>query len=556
MAVRPLLTTGVVLASAGAIIAATPGLMTPPNIAIAASDAAEATPKKSVTVNQLNLLGLSDINIQTISDIFFRVDSWGGIVGGTFDPYYGGDNYGSYLTGPLYVKTGVDAAGNAVYAQAVDADGKPLSITKVDAAGNPVVGDIPIYVKTGTDEAGDPIYEEIENPVFDTADPIAGDIYRDGLVGLAYYLSDQILDEIAYSGIPLISNAADFVYNNVNPYFFEAGIEETIRVVASELTGGINGPVGQALETAEFLSHNWLPLTGQLLTLAASGVPLAGPDLAAATSIFFFGGAVVKDGNEYNQGIDGVINYVVDRILGAPAPSFDTDEDTESNTLVQTLAAQDEVSDTLNAKSGIASLVSARKALPSLDKLFNIDLKVEEEAAEDGTTVDKTDGSAVAVTPVAEVSQPEAPKLEFPKLSNLKLDLAPKAPVKEIAADEELKETAPEGNSGETDPKSGQTEEKSGQTEEKAGESKSSDTAATTGSANKFTPKSRTTERKKTAGEKFVEKATTDLKNAFKPKTKAGADKAGKSKSDTGSSAASGSSDSGSSDSGSKDKKD
>lgn len=548
MAVRPLLTTGVALASAGAIIAATPGLMTPPNIAIAASDAAEATPKKSVTVNQLNLLGLSDIDVQRISAIFFRVEGYGNYVGSSDDKYYGG----SYLTGPLYVKVGNE------YVRALDEKGNPLSITTVDVNGNPVVsGDV--YVNTGGD--GEPQYEKVENPVFEPADPIAGEITRDGLVGVAYYLTDEILDEIRTAGVPLISDAAEFAYWNVTSYFFEAGIEETFRVVASELTGGINGPVGQALETAEFLSHNWLSLTGQLLTLAASGVPLAGPDLAAATSIFFFGGAVVEDGKEYNQGIDGVINYVVDRVLGTLQSG--AEDGTESNTLVQTLAAQDEVSDTLNAKSGIASLVSARKALPSLDKLFNIDLKVEEEAAEDGTTVDKTDGSAVAVTPAAEVSQPEAPKLEFPKLSNLKLDLAPKAPVKEIAADEELKETAPEGNSGETeeksgetDPKSGQTEEKSGQTEEKAGESKSSDTAATTGSANKFTPKSRTTERKKTAGEKFVEKATTDLKNAFKPKTKAGADKAGKSKTDTGSSAASGSSDSGSSDSGSKDKKD
>ncbi|OMC32155.1 hypothetical protein A5740_13615 [Mycobacterium sp. GA-1841] len=544
MAVRPLLTTGVALASAGAIIAATPGLMTPPNIAIAASDAAAATPKKSVTVSQLNLLGLSDIDIQTISDIFFRVDAWGGIVGSSYDQYYGG----SY-------QYAVDEDGNPVYEQQVDADGKPV----VDAAGDPVF--VPVL-----DENGEPAVDEDGNPIYKRKlVPISGQIYRDGLVGLAYFLSDQILDEAVTAGIPVISDAAAFLYDNVNPYFFEAGLEETFRVVASELTGGINGPVGQALATAEDLSHNWLTYTGAILTLAAGGVPLAGPDLAAATSIFFFGGPVEDDGKEYNQGIDGVINYVVDRVLGAPAPGTeveDPDEDGETGE-----GAED--AETLNAKTGIASLVSARKALPSLDKLFNIDLKAEEEAAEDGTTVGKTEGSAEGITPVAEVSQPEAPKLGFPKLSNLKLDLTPKAPVKETAADEELKEAAPEGNSGETeeksgetdpksgetDPKSGETDPKSGQTEQKAGETESADTGAARGSANKFTPK-RHTERKKSAGEKFVEKAADDLKKAFTPKTKAGADKTAKPKHDTGSASASGSSASGSSDSGSKDKKD
>ncbi|WP_166906281.1 hypothetical protein [Mycobacterium sp. DL440] len=543
MAVRPLLTTGVVLASAGAIIAATPGLMTPPNIAIAASDAAAMQSKKSVTVSELNLLGLSDIDINYLSDIFFRVDGYGGHVGSSYDPYYGG----SY---ELYVQDGVGEDGKPRWVRALNANGQALT-TQLDADGVPYVG-IPVYVE---DENGNLklVNGEGDEPNYGTG-YIPGNITRDGLVGVAYYLGDQILDEIASAGVPLISDAADFAYLNFTSYLFEAGIEETIKVVASELTGGANGLVGQALATVEDLSHNWLTYTGAILTLAASGVPLAGPDLAAATSIFFFGGPVETDGKEYNQGIDGIINYVVDRVLGAPAPGAEPADPDE------------EGADAASTKSGTAVLASARKALPALDKLINLKLDTEDgkQAVEDSATVDKTESAtedgAETTTPATDVSQPEAPKFELPKLSNLKLTLNPATAVKVPAAVEEVKEPVSEEKSGETEEKTGEaepkpsaTDETSGKTEQKAGDTESAGAGATRGSANKFTPKSRTTERKKSAGEKFVEKATKDLTKAFKPKTKAGADQKGKSKTDTSSS---GSSDTGSDSSGSKDKKD
>ncbi|MDF3339133.1 hypothetical protein P3H80_16980 [Mycolicibacterium septicum] len=512
MAVRPLVTTGVVLASAAAIVAATPGLMTPANIAIAASDAAVLAPKKSVTVSELNLLALSDIDIQTISDIFFRVDSWGGIVGGTYDPYYGGSTYGLH---ELYVQVGEDADGNPLYARALNAKGGSLN-AYLDEDGNPVIGDADIYVP---DEDGNLqlVNGDGDEPVYGTA-PISGGVYRDGLVGLAYYLSDQILDEAVQSAVPFISDAASFLYNNVNPYFFEAGIEETFRAVASELTGGISGPVGQALAVAEDLSHNWLTYTGVVLSLVASGVPLAGPDLAAATNIFFFGGPLEDGGKEYNQGIDGIINYVVDRVLGAPAPGSETEPpETEAESGVA------------SAKSSTAVLASADKALPALKKLISLDLKGEDAAAVDSAKlVDalevKAEEAATeepaeetgsgTVTPV-EVSKPEAPKFELPKLPKLDLglDLTPKTTtaVKEVA---DVKEAAAEEKSDE--------EQKS--TEAKPSGAESTDAAATK-TPNKFAPKSRTTERKKSAGEKFVENATKSLEKAFKPTTKAGAGK-------------------------------
>ncbi|NKZ12346.1 hypothetical protein HGA11_15305 [Mycolicibacterium septicum DSM 44393] len=501
--------------------------MTPANIEIAASDAAALTPKKSVTVSELNLLALSDIDIQTISDIFFRVDSWGGIVGGTFDPYYS-SVYGQHELS--VVVDGVDEDGNPVqyHVRARNADGDPLNayldengdpiLVGKDAEGNPQT--VPIYI---LDENGDlvQVNGEGEDPSYWT-DPISGNIYRDGLVGLAYYLGDQVLDEVIQAGVPLISDAASFMYNKVNPYFFEAGIEETFRAVASELTGGINGPVGQALAVAEDLSHNWLTYTGAILTLVASGVPVAGPDLAAATSIFFFGGAVETDGKEYNQGIDGVINYVVDRVLGAAAPApEDPDEDGSDSE-----DAGKNATDSASAKSGTAVLASARKALPALGKLINLDLKVE-----DGATVDKAEGVAeggTEVTPATEVSQPETPKFELPKL-DLGLDLTPKTTttVKEVA---DVKEAAAEEKSDETEGAASEGEKSSGAVAE--AKSESSDAAATK-TPNKFAPKSRTTERKKSAGEKFVENATKSLEKAFKPTTKAGAGKQETTKGDT-----------------------
>ncbi|OCB51957.1 hypothetical protein A5722_29675 [Mycobacterium vulneris] len=517
MAVRPLVTTGVVLASAAAIVAATPGLMTPPNIAIAASDASAVGSKKSVSVDRLNLLALSDIDLQTISDIFFRVDGWGGNVGGTYDPYYGGSTYGLH---ELYVQVGQDEDGNPLYTRALNADGKALN-AYLDADGNPTIGDADIYV---ADEDGklQLVNGDGDEPVYGTA-PISGQIYRDGLVGLAYYLGDQLLDEVSQSGVPLISDAAAFMYNNVTSYFYEGGIEETFRVVASELTGGVNGPVGQALATVEDLSHNWLTYTGVVLTLVASGVPLAGPDLAAATSIFFFGGPLEDGGKEYNQGIDGIINYVVDRVLGAPAPSSETE------------SPETEVAST---KSRDAALASADKALPALNKLINLDLKAEEgtQAGTDSVELIKTlavkvdeglseeaagESATGSVASAVEVSKPEPLKFELPKLPNLKLGLTPK--VEEKAA-EEVKAPAAEEKSTED-----QKSVKEPAAEEKSDEATTPDSGTASGSgtttSKKFEPKSRTTERKQSAGEKFVEKATKNLEKAFKPTTKAGASK-------------------------------
>lgn len=83
MAVRPLVTTGAALLSAGALVAATPALFVPNDeVKVAATAPAPAT--KSMTVEQLKLLA----TLQQISDAFFQ--GYGGIVTGEGKPA-GGD---------------------------------------------------------------------------------------------------------------------------------------------------------------------------------------------------------------------------------------------------------------------------------------------------------------------------------------------------------------------------------------------------------------------------------------------------------------------------------
>jgi hypothetical protein len=78
MAVRPLVTTGAALLSAGALVAATPALFVPNDeVKIAAPAAAE---KSTLSVDQLRLLALSNITPQALYQVFFQ--GYGGIVTG------------------------------------------------------------------------------------------------------------------------------------------------------------------------------------------------------------------------------------------------------------------------------------------------------------------------------------------------------------------------------------------------------------------------------------------------------------------------------------------
>ena len=84
MPIRPFIAAGVALASAGAIVAATPAVL-PTQQTMVMADVPAALAKKSLTVNQVKLLSLSDITVQAIVDAY--VYGWGGGVLED-DPYY------------------------------------------------------------------------------------------------------------------------------------------------------------------------------------------------------------------------------------------------------------------------------------------------------------------------------------------------------------------------------------------------------------------------------------------------------------------------------------
>lgn len=88
MAVRPLVTTGAALLSAGALVAATPALFVPKDeIAIAAP---AAVSKPSLSVDQLRLLALSNITPEALYQVFFQ--GYGGIVTGEENGDCGADD--------------------------------------------------------------------------------------------------------------------------------------------------------------------------------------------------------------------------------------------------------------------------------------------------------------------------------------------------------------------------------------------------------------------------------------------------------------------------------
>src|SRR5690606_36937552 len=101
---------------------------------------------------------------------------------------------------------------------------------------------------------------------------------------------------------------------------------EAFRVAVSELTGGPKAPVGLALEADE----NPVLFAGLALTGLTALAPLIGPDLSYATRIFFLGPVEQvqpiedEDNNwvvrEYAPGAVGVVNYIIDRILGQADP--------------------------------------------------------------------------------------------------------------------------------------------------------------------------------------------------------------------------------------------
>ncbi|MFV8173320.1 hypothetical protein [Mycolicibacterium peregrinum] len=494
MAVRPLVTTGVALLSAGALVAGTPALFVPRDEITVAASAAETTVHRTMTAEQINLVALS------------LQGAWQ-----SFTQGYGGYYYQGVVSAPTpgYILNEDDELENPTAetpadTAIVDRYGRQLYYEGEDgqlvAA---TVGDMGDGVQF-YDQAGNAANENFYAPGDCSA---SGSVCKDGFTGLAYYLSDNIL--------PL-----DVVDN----IFFEAGFNEFAylgSVVAASIVDAFDPTQRLQLSKRvdEFFTGGAAMVVGSILN---DNLPDGGFAQNLSNSFFFGYGA--------NTGITAAVTYVVDAITQGtldPVPGG-VPEEGEETADVSLLSTQKETA--AKAEGELGSVTST--SLPNLSKLLSLPTDVESPfkklveklespdesklvktldlKTEDAAVDETAEGGTEAATPVVEVSKPETPKFELPKL-DLGLNLTPKTTVKEIA---EVKETAAQEES----------DEKAG-SEEKAGTADSADTGAAGKTPNKFAPKSRTTERKKSAGEKFVENATKNLEKAFKPTTKAGADK-------------------------------
>lgn len=487
MAVRPLVTTGVALLSAGALVAGTPALFVPRDEITVAASTAEATVHRTMTAEQINLVALS----------------LEGALGSFLDGY-GGYYYQGYVPAPTpgyilnedgtkLLEPDEDTPANTAL---VGPDGKPLY--RLDADGQATipatVGDMGAGVQF-YDRAGNKVNENFYDPGNCSA---TGAMCHDGFTGLAYYLSDNILPLDVFDNIFFEAGATEFAYlGSVVAASFVDAFDPTQRLQLSK-------------RVDEFFTGGAAMVVGSILN---DNLP-DGSFVQNLSNSFFFGYGDAT-------GITAAVTYIVDTVreLIAAPESEETDN-------VSLLSAQQETPVKTEAEPGSVTSTS----LPNVSKLLSLPTDIEssfkklaekleapaesklvktlEVKAED-TTVDEAaetvEESSGAVTPAVEVSKPEAPKFELPKL-DLGLKLTPKTAItKEVT---EVKETAAQDES-----------------EEKAGGTESADAGATTKAPNKFAPKSSTTERKKSAGERFVENATKNLEKAFKPTTKAGADK-------------------------------
>lgn len=201
MAVRPLVTTGVALLSAGALVAGTPALFVPRDEITVAASTAEATVHRTMTAEQINLVALS----------------LEGALGSFLDGY-GGYYYQGYVPAPTpgyilnedgtkLLEPDEDTPANTAL---VGPDGKPLY--RLDADGQATipatVGDMGAGVQF-YDRAGNKVNENFYDPGNCSA---TGAMCHDGFTGLAYYLSDNILPLDVFDNIFFEAGATEFAY--------------------------------------------------------------------------------------------------------------------------------------------------------------------------------------------------------------------------------------------------------------------------------------------------------------------------------------------------------
>lgn len=443
MAVRPLVTTGAALLSAGALVAATPALFIPRDqITIAAPTAAPGPTQ--LTREQIDLLAFS------------LQGAWQ-----SFTQGYGGYHFKGQSPKP---------------AEAFEGTGDNAGFL-VDRNDTPLFLETGVRATTADLEPGAQYYNSQGGPVFELDqdgqivledDPgncaATGAVCQKGFTGLAYYVSDNLL--------PL---------GDVDNIFFEGGFTELAHVAIRTVAMAIDAvdPTGRLDLTRrvdDFFEGGVTQLVGNLLL---DNLPQDGYAYGLTNSFFF--------GYGTNTGIYAAFTYVVDAIAqGTPTPDPNFlnplgpaqdqvqpfDSGPENTLMLAKRATTTQSTATSTGLPNFSNLVSL--PTPKLDvespwkkltdnlpppvepKLVNeVQVQVQDQSALE----ENAEGTSVVDEPAApEVPKVETPKLPTPELNlpKLNLDLKPKPEVKEAADPEETKGSEHEPkNSGAVDTKTG-----------------------------------------------------------------------------------------------------
>lgn len=400
MAVRPLVTTGVALVSAGAIVAGSPALFVPHSaVTVASPTAAAVEAHKTLTQQQIHLLALS---LQGAWQSFTQ--GYGGLyIPGQVPATAYTDTQGqvpaTYQAGgnqPLY-----DKAGNPLY---LENGVTPATTGDLSPTGDP----IQFY-----DSAGEPVLQDAPGDC--TAD---GAVCKDGFTGLAYYLSDNIL--------PL---------GPIDNIFFEGGFtalaKEAILVVANAIDSvDPTGRLDLAKRVNDFFDGGATQLVGNLLL---DNLPQDGYAYGLTNSFFFGYGA--------NTGITAAITYVVDAIAqGTPTPDPNFLNPLDGNP-VQTFDSTSQDTVLLAKTTTETETAPTSTGLPNFGKLLSLptpNLAVESPWKKltetlgapaaptllkdvEGTQDPVETGTGISPLDLKLPPAPEAPKFEPPKAPEFKL---------------------------------------------------------------------------------------------------------------------------------------
>lgn len=302
---RPFIVTGVALASAAAIVTATPEILPTNGVALAASSTSTAS---KISYAKYELTAISDISISGINDAYWF--GWGGYIGAC-----------------------------------CTTDGEPFDPSVIYPANED--GSAP-YVSN-------PYYPGVNGPVavYNTDGTLAGYKYNQGgnyvsgASGVLYYLTDNVLESIA----------PQFDLDN---YFFEIGFPALPYVAAGEIFG-TGSPIFQA---AQSVFYYGIPnVINSIVVSAATLVPAfnIGPvplGKGILASLYFYG--QTPSGDAYGSGgLSSILAYISTKIADAtvpPPPSM-----AGAAAAIET-AVKDVEGAVKSAVSGTASSAAAKKA--------------------------------------------------------------------------------------------------------------------------------------------------------------------------------------------------